>query len=126
MAALITGGPKAAIAAGVMTFLKELGWPSKDQFGNWRTSPPSNPNAHAVLSTVIGGLNRYIMVNLQQPHRNDAKKAEAIAVRLLKRSEAIQKESHIRRVSNNCCRFGDKQAKDATLIARGVHASAHL
>jgi len=62
---------KAAIAAGVADFLKELGWPSKGWMPSMeRTTPPFNPNARAILSTGVSSLNRYIIYNLTQAATN--------------------------------------------------------
>jgi RHS repeat-associated protein len=64
--AFVTSGfsPHAALVAGVAAFLKDLGWPSKGWLPSvGRTTPGYNPNAAAVLSTGVSGLNRYIIYN---------------------------------------------------------------
>ena len=62
---ITTGSPHAALVAGIATFVRELGFPSKDSIGVWKGTPPFNPNAAAVLSSGAGGLNKYIIYNLQ-------------------------------------------------------------
>jgi RHS repeat-associated protein len=125
---ITTGSIHAAIGVGVATFVKELGFPSKDSLGIGKSTPPFNPNAGSALSRGVSGLNRYIINNFTQNVKYNAQRVEARAQELLaliakilgsQRDAILKNKQDVQSVELSLCQAAQESGFNQVLLPNG-------